>query len=236
MIFVVGGGGKLKNTDAVLIVTVPTGSTVTATKGGTTLMPTMWVKAADTSLDCAIFSIPASKFDSTTPWTITATDGTNTASTTVLIATNKEYEITLAYERTLFYNGITDGELSSFDAVASATIGTEITTTNNLSTGNYWVSTNPLVIPAIYSKLNFEARASYIDNGYPMRLGLMTTKPVSGNYVDQQAKFVAYKTNGTTSSNYSVFTIDISQYAGLSYYIGMMSVSTSSTRKIWLSK
>ena len=92
-----GGGGKLKNTDAVLIVTVPTGSTVTATKGGVTLTPTMWVKAADASLDCAIFSVPASKFDSTTPWTITAMDGTNTASTTVLITTNKEYEVTLSF-------------------------------------------------------------------------------------------------------------------------------------------
>lgn len=99
MIFVVGGGGsgKLKNTDAVLIVTVPTGSTVTATKGGTTLTPTMWVKAADNTLDCAIFIIPASQFDSTTPWTITATDGTNTASDTVLITTNKEYEVVLNF-------------------------------------------------------------------------------------------------------------------------------------------
>lgn len=97
MIFVVGGGGKLKNTDAVLIVTVPTGSTVTATKGGTTLTPTMWVKAADNTLDCAIFSIPASKFDSTTPWTVTATNGTETASNTVLITTNKEYDVTLSF-------------------------------------------------------------------------------------------------------------------------------------------
>lgn len=101
-----GGGGKLKNTDAVLIVTVPTGSTVTATKGGTTLMPTMWVKAADTSLDCAIFSIPASQFDSTTPWTITATDGTNTASTALLITTNKEYDVTLLV--TLFIYNVGD--------------------------------------------------------------------------------------------------------------------------------
>lgn len=90
-------GGGLKDTDAVLIVTVPTGSTVTATKGGTTLTPTMWVKAADASLDCAIFSIPASQFDSTTPWTVTATDGANTASDTVLITTNKEYETEILY-------------------------------------------------------------------------------------------------------------------------------------------
>lgn len=92
-----GGGGKLKSTDAVLIVTVPTGSTVTATKSGVILTPTMWVKAADNTLDCAIFIISASQFDNTTPWTITATDGTNTASTTVLITTNKEYDVTLSF-------------------------------------------------------------------------------------------------------------------------------------------
>lgn len=236
MIFVVGGGGKLKDTDAVLIVTVMTGSTVTATKGGTTLTPTMWTKAADQTLECAIFSIPASQFDSTTPWTVTATLGTDTASTTVLITTNKEYEIGLAFERVLFYNGITDSELVSFDAVSGATIGTELTTTLNSGTGNYWVSTNQLVIPAIYSQLNFEAKASNITSGYPMRLGLMTTKPVPGDYGVQSSKFVVYKTNAAISSNYSVFTIDISQCAGMSYYIGMVSISTSNTRKIWLSQ
>lgn len=99
------GGAGLKDTDAVLIVTVPTGSTVTATKGGTTLTPTMWVKAADQTLDCAIFSIPASQFDATTPWTITATDGTDTASDTVLITTNKEYEIVLSYAYYFYKNG-----------------------------------------------------------------------------------------------------------------------------------
>lgn len=97
MIFVVGGGGKLKDTDAVLVVTVPTGSTVTATKGSTTLTPTMWVKAADASLDCAIFSIPASQFDSTTPWTVTATNGTDTATDTIIISAADAYDITLTY-------------------------------------------------------------------------------------------------------------------------------------------
>lgn len=90
------GGGKLKDTDAVLVVTVPTGSTVTATKSGTTLTPTMWVKAADNTLDCAIFSIPASQFDSTTPWTITATLGTYSATATVTIDSNKQYDLSMA--------------------------------------------------------------------------------------------------------------------------------------------
>ena len=92
-----GGGGGPSASDAILTVTVPTGSTVTAVKGGVTLTPTMWVKAADASLDCAIFSVPASKFDSTTPWTVTATLGKQTASETVLVTANKEYEVELSY-------------------------------------------------------------------------------------------------------------------------------------------
>lgn len=102
MIFVVGGGGKLKDTDAVIVATVPTGSTVTATKNGTTLTPTMWAKAGNASLDCAIYSVPASKFDSSTPWTITATNGTSTASEDVLVTTNNEYDVTLAYNLVLW--------------------------------------------------------------------------------------------------------------------------------------
>lgn len=98
MIFVVGGGGGgLSPKNAVLVVTIPAGSTVTAIKGTTSLKPTLWTKGADSTLECAIFSIPASKFDSTTPWTVTATNGTNTASTTVLITTNKEYEAALSF-------------------------------------------------------------------------------------------------------------------------------------------
>lgn len=103
-----GGGGKLKNTDAVLIVTVPTGSTITATKRNISLTPTMWVKAADASLDCAIYSIPASQFDSTTPWTVTATNGTETASNTVIVNAANEYDVTLEYGFVLFNYGATD--------------------------------------------------------------------------------------------------------------------------------
>ena len=106
-----GSGGAIKPENAILLVTVPTGSTVTAVKGSISLTPTMWVTAADASLDCALFVIPASKFDAANPWTITATDGTNTASDTILITTNKEYELELSYNLYLFKSGVglTDG-------------------------------------------------------------------------------------------------------------------------------
>lgn len=99
MIFVVGssggGGGGPSSSDAILTVTVPTGSTVTMTKGGVTLTPTMWVQAADPTLDCALFVIPPAQFDSVNPWTVTATNGTYTSSDTVTIDSNKQYDMEL---------------------------------------------------------------------------------------------------------------------------------------------
>lgn len=107
MIIVVGGsgGGGLKDTDAILTVTVPTGSTVTATKGGTSLAPTLWTAAADSSLDCALFVIPPAQFDATTPWTVTATLGTDSATATVLIDSNKQYDVELSYHYFLYNRG-----------------------------------------------------------------------------------------------------------------------------------
>lgn len=92
----VGGGKGIKNTDAILAVTVESGSTVTATKSGITLTPTMWTQSSDSSLDCAIFSIPSSTFDSTA-WTVTGTKGTFTVSKTITINTAKQYDLRIWY-------------------------------------------------------------------------------------------------------------------------------------------
>lgn len=90
-----GGGSGPSASDAILTVTVPTGSTVTMTKGGITLTPTMWVQAADNTLDCALFVIAPAQFDSVNPWTVTATNGTYTSSDTVTIDSNKQYDMEL---------------------------------------------------------------------------------------------------------------------------------------------
>lgn len=109
MIFVVDGGGGtgggLDNTNALVIATVPAGSTVTATKGGVVKTSTMWIANADSTTEKAVFQIPPAEFDQTTPWTITTTDGTSTASATVLITTNKEYDIELSNILYLYNNG-----------------------------------------------------------------------------------------------------------------------------------
>lgn len=89
-------GGGLKDTDAVLIVTVKTGSTVTATKGGVTLTPTIWTQSADNTLDSAIFSIPSSTFD-TNAWTVTATLSGEIYSDTIIINASYEYNMEVFY-------------------------------------------------------------------------------------------------------------------------------------------
>lgn len=100
-----GGGGSLKNTDAVLIVSVPTGSTVTATKGGVTLTPTIWAQNADNTLDTAIFSVKASTFDSNA-WTVTATLNGDTASDTVVIDSAEEYSLELNFRLPSLYQEV----------------------------------------------------------------------------------------------------------------------------------
>lgn len=166
-----GGGGKLKDSDAVLVVTVPTGSTVTATKGGTTLTPTMWVKAADNTLDCAIFSIPASQFDSTTPWTVTATLGTETASDTVTVNAANEYDVTLEYGLILFNYGATDYAFSASRSASSYGSGGYEFIDDYLSVYAQWAqaagstNTNFYCTTAIdaskYSTLEVEYKSNY---------------------------------------------------------------------------
>ena len=57
MVFnVVGGGSKgASDTDAVLHVTVPTGSEVIMARTGMSLTPTIWTSSGDNTKDIAIF-------------------------------------------------------------------------------------------------------------------------------------------------------------------------------------
>lgn len=120
-----GGGGGLKDTNAVLIVNVPTGSNVTAVKGVLSITPTIWTKSSDPFVDCAIFNILSSQFDSINPWIITATRGTKTVSSEILVTTNKEYELTLRYSVYIYNRGeinpITGGFISGWNDGVSPT-------------------------------------------------------------------------------------------------------------------
>lgn len=103
----IGGSGGISESNAILIAHVPTGSTVTASKGGVTLTPKMWVSGSTANEDVAMFIFSPAQFDSVNPWTITATDGEFTKSKSVLITENKEYEVTIIFR---FYF-VKDGQL-----------------------------------------------------------------------------------------------------------------------------
>lgn len=223
-----------KDTNAILIVSVPTGSTVTATKNGITLIPKIWVQNAPDTCDSAIFSIPSSTFDANA-WTVTATLNEDIASNTITIDSAKEYELELNYDRVLFYNGTVDAELGSILAIASATVGTEITTGQNPSAGNYWCSNNKFVVTAKYTTLNFEAKVSSY-NTYAPWFGIAKSKLTTGSIGNNRSRMTAYTQKGTTATEYVQFTVDISSYVNNSYYIAMCAVATTATKKIWLTE
>lgn len=205
-----GGGGGLKNTDAVLIVTVPTGSTVTATKGGTTITPTMWVKAADASLDCAIFSIPASQFDSATPWTITATMGTQSASGTVLITTNKEYEVTLVYELRVITTGVRDQSVGIILQHMAETQGNGfLLYKQSPQQDPEYVSFGPVDISS-YSTLNWRMSVTGLNTAYPNAYG------IGQNH--GKTLVMSNSMNAISGQAVNTYTQDISSYTG-EYYI-----------------
>lgn len=108
----VGGGGGLIATDAILRVIAPAGSTVTISKGGVSKSDAGHENAADNTLYDYYFIIHASQFDSTA-WTVTATLGTLTNSTTVIIDSANEYDVTIVYTLWLVKDGVSQvGELT----------------------------------------------------------------------------------------------------------------------------
>lgn len=220
-----GGGGSLKDTDAILTVTVPTGSTVTATKGGTTLTPTMWVQAADPTLDCALFVIAPAQFDSVNPWTVTATletdTGTDTASTTVLITTNREYDVELSYIVYIIKNGVAPSETPIANNGGTLTYYTGYINLHSPASSGSWANVHTVnkinVKYHEYLVCDSSARGHY-EPGCPA-FGLFSNVGTVG----YKSSFYAFKdviNAGTnTLSGRKVQYIDISQHTE-SYYIG----------------
>lgn len=123
-----GGGGGLSSTDALLRVQAPAGSTVTITKGSTTKTDQGHENADDSTVYDYYFIIHQSQFDSTTPWTVTATLGNDTASDTVTVNAANEYDIELSFSIYLFKAGdqctsITGGwNVSGWSASGASTV------------------------------------------------------------------------------------------------------------------
>lgn len=214
-----GGGGKLKDTDAVLFVTVPTGSSVIATKGAITLTPTIWTKNADNTLDCAVFIISPSLFDAQNAWTVTSTLGTNSASKTVTIDAADEYEMELYYKLYLFKAGDTSGWTSkawrsSSDRTAHApsisygTTAMTISQTSNHSGVAYHEAVDLTNYSVVIAKGTFTARVVFEN-------GLYVLSNLSGTYYVNASASDTLSSQGATDTK---FEIDVSNLSGY-YYV-----------------
>ena len=229
-------GGAIKPENAILVVTAPTGSTVTAIKGNISLTPTMWVKAANNTLDCALFSIKPNLFDSQNAWTVTGTLGTESASTTIVIDSNKEYEAEITYALYLIRNGI---PLVSLTVVTGATV-TSSSVKFNRNTYNV-VRTSSKIDLTKYKSMFADMIVVSKDYAYPFNV-VATNGTSQGNYISGNPSnppdnsYIAYNRASVPSSGYVSVSCDItsvtsSAYVGIATYDVNASVSTLVLRR-----
>jgi hypothetical protein len=184
--------GGPTSADAILIATAPSGSTVTATKGGTTLAPTLWTTEADANFECALFVISSSLFDAQNAWTVTATRGTDTASDTVIIDSNKEYDLELSYTLWLVRNGVSLVQpiLCYMDVVADPDFYILSSKAGVRGDGASWLidsSANYTTITFVFSK-----NKSTILSGNDDRCGIGTGLVGGGSISTQNATYLVY--------------------------------------------
>ena len=237
-----GGGGGPTSSDAILLVTVPANSTVTATKGQTTLVPTMWITAADSSLETALFVIGSSLFDSVNPWTVTATLGTNTASDTITINSNKQYDLGLSYSIELWNNGdnysVSGGWQFSARSGNSSTRAITSTALVSYSTNNYTytffqpktiqtITKNTLRARITGATINASGDNKNIAVGLTSTLRIASTGGETSDWRTIQSVSAAFESGlyatVTAASNEAIdLSCDISSALGLQYYVGLL--------------
>lgn len=235
MIFVVGssgsgGGGGPTAADAILTVTAPAGATVTATKGGTSLTPTLWTAAADATQECALFVISSAQFDATTPWTVTATSGTDTATDTVTIDSNKQYYLWLSFGHYLYRNGDEFTSRTGGWAWANAGTGTYV---NNTTAGQMEVTTTG----SNYQTFLHTVNTVSVSEWSAVKCLIQTNKSlnlVTSTSDERNATAVVSQSTGILN-DFTEVTLDVSSQMGL-YYIGFRVVGTSTVyavKAVW---
>lgn len=213
LVFNMVGGGGPSASDAILTVTVPTGSTVTATKGGVTLTPTMWVQAADATLDCALIVIAPAQFDATTPWTVTATLGTDSTTATVTIDSNKQYDLSMAAKFFIRDGVLVDPLFEIFGNVTASqgsgvyTIQTTSNNTGGIKSASVDLSRFTTIVLDLSSGCKSWKGTGVPAVGYGIGIALSD---------DNVVGFVGstYLNNGTGSITQGQYTVDVSAVNG----------------------
>lgn len=212
-----GGGSGIPGNRAVLVARIPSGSTVTATKGGVTLTPMMWVSETYPDQDIALFVFTPAQFDSVNPWTITATErppGTGTASTTILITSNKEYEVELSFAFYLVKAGVASVTLTP-------TAGTLTQSDNQL----VWDTGAVSLLKAVADLTGFDRMIAVLEAGTSWRggqtpgLGYSASNPSinSNNGVVTPYTNVTLLNTASGAISAGQYEVDISSETGEQY-------------------
>lgn len=90
-----GSGSFAGSNDAVVKVLAASGATVKLTRGTTTLTGSYWPLSSDASSIVHLIAVPRSLFNSSSAWTVTATKGSGSNTSTVTVDTNRVYEVDL---------------------------------------------------------------------------------------------------------------------------------------------
>ena len=221
-----GSGGGLNATDAVLRVIVKAGSTVTITKGSYHKTDTGHENHIDNTLYDYYFVIHASQFDSSNPWTVTATLGTETVTQTIIIDSPDEYDFQLYYPLYIIKNGILDPDAvitkvgkksnsssSSTEEAPSSSNGDgyiQIGYTSNTSSGTRqgiaYISSYRVVL----SKYNHHVVVGTAKNNSSYTTNLCADAWTSiGDYIQSNRLYYGTILNDTSASGYVSFTKDM---------------------------
>ena len=228
-------GGGLSNLNAILCVTVPQGSTVTATKSNFMLTPTLWTQNADATLETAIFTIIPSYFDAN-PWTITCTSNGQTSTGSVIINSAEYYEVVLSFNYYFIKNGellddnwvIHQGSSSSANIYPQPNLDYVLFDTGgNIAVA--FATTNSYDITQ-YTKLQMTVSAgrSYYTATKAPCIAVDTRQP-TGSGTSASLTNLTHRTmlNGSTGNIQSnTYILDISSLTG-NYYVGVTLAGSS---------
>ena len=218
------GGGNLLPTDAILRVQAPAGSTVTIVKGTTTKTDEGHENAGDNTVYDYYFIIHASQFDSSNPWTVTATDGASTKTATVIIDTAKEYNIAITYTLYIVEEGVL--KETSFTPI-NGSVTQQNGYTAFSSSGNIgYVAYVPVSRLDRYTTMVLEVIDSngqaYNSVSNSPSFGIATSIPTVDGHSGVISGYVAYTNLTIVSSDYikaDTYTLDISAFASSANYI-----------------
>lgn len=235
-----GGGEIILPTDAILRVIAPAGSTVTITKGLDTRTDTGHADADDPSLYDYYFIIHQSDFDGVNPWTVTATHGTDSSSTTIIIDTAQEYDIELEYGFYLYREG------NEYTSVTGGYSYLRILSTSYAQVDPTKEPSYIRLAPSGSGKQSSAVTNNSIDltDYSTLYINITEFDRTASGYRDFIVK--SARSSGTTFAGDTqitgtgVYSIDVSNLSG-SYYIGVFCNSNSSSvhcyisfDKIWL--